>query len=37
LPKIVAFNDRLLAQAAEDARQLGALKSKPRYSARAAR
>src|SRR5262249_48441946 len=37
LPKIVAFSDWLLAEAAEDARQLDALKSKPRYSARAAR
>src|SRR5262249_2562213 len=37
LPKIVAFSDWLLAEAAEDAPQLDGLKSKPRYSARAAR
>ena len=37
LPKIVAFSEWLLAEAAEDARQLGRLKSKARQSARAPR
>src|SRR5262245_22078173 len=37
LPKIVAFSDWLLAEAAEDARQLGKLKSKAGRPARAAR
>ncbi len=37
LPKIVAFSDWLLAEAAEDARHLDKLKSKPRSAARAAR
>jgi LysR family glycine cleavage system transcriptional activator len=37
LPKIVAFSDWLLAEAAEDARQLERLKSKSRLPARAAR
>jgi LysR family glycine cleavage system transcriptional activator len=37
LPKIVAFSEWLLAEAAADARQLEGLKSKPRSSARAAR
>src|SRR5262249_41073781 len=37
LPKIVAFSDWLLAEAAEDARQLERLKSRPRPAARAAR
>ena len=32
LPKIVAFSDWLVAEAAEDARQLGKLKSRPRHS-----
>jgi LysR family transcriptional regulator, glycine cleavage system transcriptional activator len=35
LPKIVAFNDWLLAEAAEDARQLNRLKWKPRRAVRA--
>jgi LysR family transcriptional regulator, glycine cleavage system transcriptional activator len=34
LPKIVAFSDWLLAEAAEDARQLDKLKSKPRQARR---
>jgi hypothetical protein len=37
LPKIVAFSDWLLAEAAEDARQLGKLKSKAGRPVRAAR
>jgi LysR family glycine cleavage system transcriptional activator len=37
LPKIVAFSDWLLAEAAEDARQLNKLKSKARRKARASR
>jgi LysR family transcriptional regulator, glycine cleavage system transcriptional activator len=37
LPKIVAFSDWLLAEAAEDTRQLGRLKSKSGRPARAAR
>jgi LysR family glycine cleavage system transcriptional activator len=37
LPKIVAFSDWLLAEAAEDARQLERLKSKSRDNARASR
>ena len=37
LPKIVAFSDWLLAEAAEDARQLGKLKSKSGRPVRAAR
>src|SRR6202043_2878710 len=35
LPKIVAFSDWLLAEAAEDARQLNRLKRKPRRAVRA--
>src|ERR1700675_3606276 len=35
LPKIVAFSDWLLAEAAEDARQLNRLKWKPRCAVRA--
>ncbi len=37
LPKIVAFSDWLLAEAAEDARQLSRLKSKSRQTRRASR
>jgi LysR family transcriptional regulator, glycine cleavage system transcriptional activator len=37
LPKVVAFSDWLLAEAAEDARQLERLKSRPRPAVRAAR
>jgi LysR family glycine cleavage system transcriptional activator len=37
LPKIVAFSEWLLAEAAEDARQLNTLKSKARRKARASR
>jgi LysR family transcriptional regulator, glycine cleavage system transcriptional activator len=37
LPKIVAFSDWLLAEAAEDARQLKSLKSRSRPAARASR
>lgn len=37
LPKIVAFSDWLLAEAAEDTRQLSRLKSKSRSAGRAAR
>ncbi len=37
LPKIVAFSDWLLAEAADDARQLSGLKSKSRQTARASR
>ena len=35
LPKILAFSDWLLAEAAEDARQLNRLKSKSKTNARA--
>jgi LysR family transcriptional regulator, glycine cleavage system transcriptional activator len=37
LPKIVAFSDWLLAEAADDARQLNRLKSKSKSATRAAR
>jgi hypothetical protein len=37
LPKIVAFSDWLLAEAAEDTRQLSKLKSKPRPATRVSR
>jgi LysR family glycine cleavage system transcriptional activator len=37
LPKIVAFSDWLLAEAADDARQLDRLKSKSRHTTRASR
>jgi len=37
LPKIVAFSDWLLAQAAEDVRQLNRLKSRSKVAKRASR